>query len=165
MIKKKKKKSRYDPQLHALRSEEEEQRWRCGGAKTISPLSMRVCVCLNFENNDTKKASKIMESSITKKAREFMESSRKKKKREENERAGELLESSGSKGKKRKEERMRELLESGSKEKEKGEDVLMDNGIRVWWTKCKRKKREKEKGNVWRKGRQRIRNYNLKILP
>ena len=40
---------------------------------------------------------------------------------------------------------MRELLESGSKEKEKGEDVLMDNGIRVWWTKCKRKKREKEK--------------------
>ena len=45
---------------------------------------------------------------------------------------------------------MRELLESGSKEKEKGEDVLMDNGIRVWWTKCKRKKkkkRKKEKGN------------------
>ena len=40
---------------------------------------------------------------------------------------------------------MRELLESGSKEKEKGEDVLMDNGIRVWWTKCKRKKREKVK--------------------
>ena len=41
---------------------------------------------------------------------------------------------------------MRELLESGSKEKEKGEDVLM-TGIRVWWTKCKRKK----KGNVWMK--------------
>ena len=99
---KKKKKSRYDPWLHALRSEEEEQRWRCGGAKMISPLSMRVCACLNFEDNDTKKASKIMESSITKKAREFMESSRKKKKkREENERAGELLESSGSKGKKK----------------------------------------------------------------
>ena len=33
---------------------------------------------------------------------------------------------------------MRELLESGSEEKEKGEDVPMDNGIRVWWTKCKR---------------------------
>ena len=82
-----------------------------------------------------------MESSITQKAREFMESSRKKKK---NERAGELLESSGSKGKKE-EESMRELLESGSKEKEKGDYVLMDNGIRVWWTKCKRKKREKEK--------------------
>ena len=46
---------------------------------------------------------------------------------------------------KRKEERMRELLESGSKEKEKGEDVLMDNGIRVWWTKCKRKKKKKRK--------------------
>ena len=58
---------------------------------------------------------------------------------------------------------MKELLESGSKEKEKGDDVLMDNGIRVWWTKCKRKKRkkEKEKGNVWMKERQRIRNHNL----
>ena len=78
-----------------------------------------------------------MESSITERAREFMESSRKKK----NERAGELLESSGSKGKKE-EERMRELLESGSKEKEKGEDVLMDNEIRVWWTKCKRKEKK-----------------------
>ena len=31
------------------------------------------------------------------------------------------------------------------------------NGIRVWWTKCQRKKR-KEKGNVWMKERQRIRN-------
>ena len=39
---------------------------------------------------------------------------------------------------------MRELLESGSKEKEKGEDVLMDNGMRVWWTKYKRKRKEKE---------------------
>ena len=87
MIKKKKKKrSRYDPQLHAHRSEEEEQGWRCGGAKTISPHSMRVCVCLNFEGNDTKKASKIMESSIIERAREFMESSRKKKKKEKKER-------------------------------------------------------------------------------
>ena len=102
---------------------------------------MHVCVCLNFEDNDTKKVSKIMESSITERAREFMESSRKSKKK--NERAGELLESSGSRGKKE-EERMRELLESGSKEKEKGEDVLMDNGMRVWWTKCKRKRKEKE---------------------
>ena len=62
---------------------------------------------------------------------------------------------------------MRELLESGSKEKEKGEDVQIDNGIRVWWTKCKRKKkknRKKEKGNIWMKERQRIRNHNLKIL-
>ena len=40
---------------------------------------------------------------------------------------------------------MWELLESGSKEKEKGEDVLMDNGIRVWWTKCKRKKKGKKR--------------------
>ena len=73
-------KKKSNPWLHALRSEEEEQRWRCGGAKTISPLSMRVCVCLNFEDNYTKKASKIMESSITERAREFMESSRKIKK-------------------------------------------------------------------------------------
>ena len=36
-------------------------------------------------------------------------------------------------------------MESGSKEKEKEEDVLMDNGIRVWWTKCKRKKKEKKR--------------------
>ena len=56
-------------------------------------------------------------------------------------------------------------MESGSKEKEKEEEVLMDNGIRVWWTKCKRKKKEKKKGNVWMKKRQRIRNHNLKILP
>ena len=39
------------------------------------------------------------------------------------------------------------------------------NGIHVWWTKCKRKKKEKEKkGNEWMKERQRIRNHNLKIL-
>ena len=83
MVKKKKKRSRYDPWLHTLHSEEEEQRWQCGGEKTISPLSMRaVCVCLNFEDNDTKKASKIMESSITERAREFMKSSRRKKKKE-----------------------------------------------------------------------------------
>ena len=63
---------------------------------------------------------------------------------------------------KKEEERMRELLESGSEEKEKGEDVPMDNGIRVWWTKCKRKKKG---GNVWMKETQRIRNHNLKILP
>ena len=76
--------------MYALRSEEEEQRWRCGGAKTISPLSMRVCVCLNFEDSDTKKASKIMESSITERAREFMESSRKRKKEKKEQRMREL---------------------------------------------------------------------------
>ena len=90
-----------------------------------------------------------MESSITERAREFMESSRKKKIFE---RAGELLESSGSKGKKE-EERMREVLESGSKEKEKWEDVLMDNGIRMWWTKCKRKKKKKNETYGWKKGK------------
>ena len=77
----------------------------------------------------------------------------KKNKKEENERAGELMESSGSKGKKE-EERMRELLESGSDEKEKGEDVLMDNGIRVWWTKCKRKKEKKKETYGRKKGKE-----------
>ena len=112
----------------------------------ISPLSMRVCVCLNFEDNDTKKASKIMESSITERAREFMESSRKKKrkKREKKMREPESFWNQVE-VKEKKEERMRELLESGSKEKEKGEDVLMDNVIRVWWTKCKRRKKKKRK--------------------
>ena len=154
MIKKKKKKNRYDPWLHALRNEEEEQRWRCSGAKTISPLSMRVCVCLNFEDNYTKKASKIMESSITERAREFMESSRKrkrkrKKKREKKMRELESFWNQVEVKEKEEEERMRELLESESKEKEKGEDVLMDNGIRVWWTKCKRRKKKKKKKETY----------------
>ena len=145
---KKKKKSRYDPWLHALRNEEEEQRWRCSGAKTISPLSMRVCVCLNFEDNDTKRQARLWNQVSQRELENLWNQVEEKKKREENERARELLESSGSKGKKKKEdERMRELLECGSKEKEKGEDVLMDNGICVWWEKCKRKKRKKEKGN------------------
>ena len=56
---KKKKKNQYDPWLHALHSEEEEQRWQCGGAKTISPLSMCVYVCLNFEDNDTKRQARL----------------------------------------------------------------------------------------------------------
>ena len=56
---------------------------------------MRFCVCLNFEYNDTKKASKIMESSITERAREFMESSRKRKKKKRVENEREVLESSG----------------------------------------------------------------------
>ena len=30
---------------------------------------------------------------------------------------------------------------------------------------AREKKRKKKKGNVWMKERQRIRNYNLKILP
>ena len=60
MIKKKKKRIRYDPWLRALLSEEEEQRWQCGGAKMISPLSMRVCVCLNFEDNDTKRQARLL---------------------------------------------------------------------------------------------------------
>ena len=48
------------------------------------------------------------------------------------------------------------------KKKRKGWNPM---GIHVWWTKCKRKKKRKKKGNVWMKERQRIRNHNLKILP
>ena len=67
-------------------------------------------------------------------------------------------------------ERVRELLESsGSKGKKKGEDVLCGGytcversfwnqvmGIRVWWTKCKRRKKEKKrrKGMDERKGKE-----------
>ena len=50
---------------------------------------------------------------------------------------------------------------SGSKEKEKGEDVLM---VYVCGGQNAREKKRKEKGNVWMKERQRIRNHNLKIL-
>ena len=77
-----------------------------------------------------------------------MESSRKrkkKKKREKKMREPESFWNQVEVKEKRKEERMRELLESGSKEKEKGKDVLMDNGIYVWWTKCKRKKEKMKK--------------------
>ena len=54
------------------------------------------------------------------------------------------------------------LESSGSKEKEKGEDVLM---VYVRGGQNAREKKRKEKGNVWMKERQRIRNHNLKILP
>ena len=111
MIKKKKKKrSRYDPWLHVLRSEEE-QRWQCGGVKTISPLSMRVCVCLYFEDNDTKRQARLWNQVSQRELENLwnqVEKEKRKRKRErerereENERAGELLESSGSKGEKKK---------------------------------------------------------------
>ena len=110
MIKKKEKKkerSRYDPWLHALCSEEE-QRWRCGGAKMISPLSMRVCVCLNFEDNDTKRQARLWNQvsqreleNLWNQVEKEKRKRKKKREREENERARELLESSGSKEKKR----------------------------------------------------------------
>ena len=66
---------------------------------------------------------------------------------------------------KEEEERMRELLESESKEKEKGEDVLMVYVCGGQNAREKKRKKGKEKGNVWMKEMQRIRNHNLKILP
>ena len=42
----KKNRSRYGPWLHALFSEEEEERWWCGGAKAISPFSPCVSMCV-----------------------------------------------------------------------------------------------------------------------
>ena len=44
---------------------------------------------------------------------------------------------------------MRELLESGSKEKEKGEDVLMENGIRCVVDKMREKKKERKKKETY----------------
>ena len=49
-----------NPWLHALRSEEEEQRWWCGGAKAISPFSP--CVLCVFEDNDTKRQVRLCET-------------------------------------------------------------------------------------------------------
>ena len=96
---------------------------------------------------------------VIERARELLESSGKeKKKKKKREKKLREPESFWNQVKEKKERKNEELLESGSKEKEKGEDV--DNGIHVWWTKCKR-----EKKTVWMKERQRIRNHNLKILP
>ena len=89
---------------------------------------MRVCVCLNFEDNDTKRQARLW-NQVSQRELENLwnqveKEKEKKREREENERAGKLLESNGSKEKKKK--KSQELLESsGSKEKEKGEDVLM----------------------------------------
>ena len=61
----------------------------------------------------------------------------KEKKKVENERAGERKEW--------------ELLESNGSKEEKKRRGCTNMGIRVWLTKCKRKKKEKKKGNVWMK--------------
>ena len=78
-----------------------------------------------------------MESSIIEKAREFMESSRKKKKKKKNKEKGRLWNQVECKGKKR---------------------WWNPMGIRVWWTKCKRKKKEKKKKKNemygWKKGKE-----------
>ena len=69
---------------------------------TISPFSMRVCVCLNFEDNATKTQARLW-NQVSQRELENLwnqvekEKEKKKREREENERAGKLLESKGSK--------------------------------------------------------------------
>ena len=69
---------------------------------------MRVCVCLNFEDNDTKRQARLW-NQVSQRELENLwnqiekEKEKKKREREENERAGKLLESNGSKEKKKKE--------------------------------------------------------------
>ena len=104
---------------------------------------MRVCVCLKIM---TPKGKQDYVKRIIEKARLWQ---KKKRKRVENERGGERNREGGS-----------GIKWKVKKKKRRGWNPM---GIRVWWTKCKRKK--KEKGNVWMKERQRIRNHNLKILP
>ena len=62
---------------------------------------MRVCVCLNFEDNDTKRQARLWNQISQRKLENLWNQVEKKKK---NERAGDLLESSGSKEKKNKKE-------------------------------------------------------------
>ena len=119
--------------MHALHCEEEEQWWRCGGAKTISPLSMRVCVCLNFEDNDTKRQARLWNQVSQRELENLWNQVEKEKERErerqrEREKKMRELESFWNQVeiKKKKKKKSQELLESsGSKEKEKGEDVLI----------------------------------------
>ena len=125
--------------MHALRSEEEEQRWRCGGAKTISPLSMRVCVCLNFEDNDAKRQTRLW-NQVSQRELENLWNQVKKKKREREKKMREPESFWNQVEVKKK--KVRELLES-SGNKEKGEDVLM---LYVCGGQNAREKR-KEKGN------------------
>ena len=68
---------------------------------------MRVCVCLNFEDNDTKRQTRLW-NQVSQRELENLwnqvekeKEKEKKREREENEKAGELLESSGSKEKKK----------------------------------------------------------------
>ena len=74
---------------------------------------MRVCVCLNFEDNDTKRQARLWNQvsqreleklwNQLEKEKEKEREREREREREENERAGELLESGGSKEKKKKE--------------------------------------------------------------
>ena len=109
----------------------------------LSFLFMRVYVYLKIM---TPQGKQDYVRHITERAREFMESRRKRKRKKmvENERAGERKRGGGS-----------GIKSKVKKKKRRGWNPM---GMRVWWTKCKRKKKK----NVWMKERQRIRNHNLK---
>ena len=96
----------------------------------FSLLFMRVYVYLKIM---TPKGKQDYVRRIIERAREFMESIRKRKRKKivENERAGERKRGGGSGIK--------------WKVKEKKRRGWNPMGIRVWWTKCKRKKKEKKK--------------------
>ena len=62
---------------------------------------MRVCMCLNFEDKDTKRQARLWNQVSQRELENLWNQVEKKIIKEENERAGELLESSGSKEKKK----------------------------------------------------------------
>ena len=96
----------------------------------LSFLFMRVYVYLKIM---TPQGKQDYVRRITERAREFMESRRKRKRKKivENERAGERKREGGS-----------GIKSKVKKKKRRGWNPM---GIRVWWTKCKRKKKEKKK--------------------
>ena len=83
---------------------------------------MCVCVCLNFEDNDTKRQARlwnqVSQRELEKLWNQLEKEKEKEREREENERAGELLESGGSKEKKK---RVRSFWNQVEVEKKKNE--------------------------------------------
>ena len=92
----------------------------------FSSLYACLCVCLNFEDNDTKRQARLWNQVSQRELENLWNQVKKEKERErerereENERAGELLESSGSKEKKRK-ERVRSFWNQVEVKKKKNE--------------------------------------------
>ena len=90
-----------------------------------------MCVCLNFEDNDTKRQARLWNQVSQRELENLwnqVEKEKRKRKKREREKKMREPESFWNQVevKKKKEKKSEELLESsGSKEKEKGEDVLM----------------------------------------
>ena len=90
-----------------------------------------MCVCLNFEDNDTKRQARLWNQVSQRELENLWNQVEKEKRERERERERE------------ENERARELLESsGSKEKEKGDDVLT---VYVCGDQNAREKKEKKK--------------------